>query len=417
MTAVAFFDIEVSATDKQLLDIGCILSDDSAFHKNQPQEFTQFVAQCDFICGHNIVAHDLTYLQKHFGNIEWGNHKAIDTLLLSPLLFPKQPYHRLLKDDKVQTDELNNPLNDARKARDLFYDEVAAFQALDNEFKAILYGLLYDQKGFDNFFRYLNYTGPASKAQLETIISTRFQDTICNNSDLASFIATTPVALAYTLALLNCDDRFSITPAWVLKNYPDVERLLFLMRNNPCVTGCSYCRLALDPVLALKKHFGFPAFRKYGDEPLQEDAVRAAIHGASILAVFPTGGGKSITFQVPALMSGENAKALTVVIAPLQSLMKDQVDNLEKKGITEAVTINGLLDPIERGKAVERIENGLASLLYISPESLRSVTIERLLLKRKIARFVIDEAHCFSSWGQDFRVDYLYIGCKLPLKP
>ena len=93
-----------------------------------------------------------------------------------------------------------------------------------------------------------------------------------------------------------------------------------------------------------------------------------------------------------------------------QSLMKDRVDNVEKKGITEAVTINGLLDPIEKSKAIERVENGNASILYISPESLRSVTIERLLLKRKIARFVIDEAHCFSSWGQDFRVDYLYIG-------
>ncbi len=109
-------------------------------------------------------------------------------------------------------------------------------------------------------------------------------------------------------------------------------------------------------------------------------------------------------------MAAENAKALTVVISPLQSLMKDQVDNLFKKGITDAVTINGLLDPIERSKAVERVEDGSAFMLYISPESLRSVTIQRLLLKRKIARFVIDEAHCFSSWGQDFRVDYLYIG-------
>ena len=90
--------------------------------------------------------------------------------------------------------------------------------------------------------------------------------------------------------------------------------------------------------------------------------------------------------------------------------MKDQVDNLEKIGITDAVTINGLLDPIERAKSIERVEDGSASILYISPESLRSRTIERLLLGRNVVRFVIDEAHCFSTWGQDFRVDYLYIG-------
>ncbi|RYF96018.1 MAG: ATP-dependent DNA helicase RecQ, partial [Chitinophagaceae bacterium] len=136
----------------------------------------------------------------------------------------------------------------------------------------------------------------------------------------------------------------------------------------------------------------------------------------SLLAVFPTGGGKSITFQIPALMAADNAKALTVIISPLQSLMKDQVDNLEKKhGITEAVTINGLLNPVERQQAFERVagqnpELALANILYISPESLRSVSIQKLLINRKIARFVIDEAHCFSSWGQDFRVDYLYIG-------
>jgi hypothetical protein len=77
--------------------------------------------------------------------------------------------------------------------------------------------------------------------------------------------------------------------------------------------------------------------------------------------------------------------------------MKDQVDNLEQRDITEAVTINGLLDPIERQKSLDRVADGSASLLYISPESLRSRTIERLLLGRNIARFVIDEAHCFSA--------------------
>jgi ATP-dependent DNA helicase RecQ len=185
---------------------------------------------------------------------------------------------------------------------------------------------------------------------------------------------------------------------------------MYLLRGKQCVQGCLFCDEALNPNKALKRYFGFNEFRTYGNEPLQKNAVNAAIAGKSLLAVFPTGGGKSITFQVPALMSGENTKGLTVIISPLQSLMKDQVDNLEKKGITDAVTINGLLDPIERSKAIERIQDGGASLLYISPESLRSASIEKLLLGRKIARFVIDEAHCFSSWGQDFRVDYLYIG-------
>ena len=90
--------------------------------------------------------------------------------------------------------------------------------------------------------------------------------------------------------------------------------------------------------------------------------------------------------------------------------MKDQVDNLADRGFTDAVTINGLLDPISRSLAIERVQSGDTTLLYIAPEMLRSKTIERILMARHVVRFVIDEAHCFSAWGQDFRVDYLYIG-------
>ena len=138
--------------------------------------------------------------------------------------------------------------------------------------------------------------------------------------------------------------------------------------------------------------------------------MRAAAAGKSLLAVFPTGGGKSLTFQLPALIAGDTSRGLTVVISPLQSLMKDQVDTLARRGIVSAVTINGSLDPVERMNAVAQVESGVADILYISPESLRSATIERLLRSRNVVRFVIDEAHCFSAWGQDFRVDYLYIG-------
>ena len=83
---------------------------------------------------------------------------------------------------------------------------------------------------------------------------------------------------------------------------------MFYLRNNPCLTGCEYCNESLDVHKALSRYFGFNSYRTYGGEPLQENAAKAAVNNKSILAIFPTGGGKSITFQVPALMSGENAK-------------------------------------------------------------------------------------------------------------
>jgi ATP-dependent DNA helicase RecQ len=408
MNSIAFVDTEIEPQSQKILDIGCIKGDGSFFHKTSVTEFVQFLRGTQFICGHNFLFHDIKYIGNALNDAEVNSSNIIDTLLLSPLLFPTKPYHALLKDDKLQSDDTNNPLNDAIKAKDLFYDEVAAFKQSEETLKQIFYLLLHDKTEFHSFFRFIAYT--SSITEIESLIRQKFENEICENADLKRVITEHSIELAYCLSLISSNNRYSITPPWVLKNYPEVERIMFRLRNKPCVTGCVYCHKALDIHMGLKKYFGFDSFRTYGGEPLQEKAMKAAVDNKSILAVFPTGGGKSITFQVPALMSGESAKGLTVVISPLQSLMKDQVDNLEKVGITEAVTVNGLLDPIERAKSIERVEDGSASLLYISPESLRSRTIERLLLGRKIVRFVIDEAHCFSSWGQDFRVDYLYIG-------
>ncbi|MBS1643673.1 MAG: RecQ family ATP-dependent DNA helicase [Bacteroidetes bacterium] len=412
MNSIAFIDTEIEPKSKKILDIGSVKGDGSSFHKTSVAEFIQFLNGTQFICGHNIYNHDIKYIGKALNDAGVSSANIIDTLFLSPLLFPTKPYHALLKDDKLQSEDMNNPLNDSIKTKDLFYDEVAAFKQTDDILKQIFYLLLNDKKEFHSFFQYIAYN--SSNTNIEQLIRQKFKNEICEHADLTKIISEHPIELAYCLSLVNSFIHFkkihSITPPWVLKNYPEVERIMFRLRNKPCVSGCMYCNNALDIHKGLKRLFGFDSFRTYGGEPLQEKAVKAAVESKSILAVFPTGGGKSITFQVPALMSGESSKGLTVVISPLQSLMKDQVDNLEKVGITTAVTINGLLDPIDRAKSFERVEDGSASILYISPESLRSRTIERLILGRKIVRFVIDEAHCFSSWGQDFRVDYLYIG-------
>ena len=406
MKSITFIDTEVDVRTKRINDIGAIKVNGTTFHSNDIVQFEHFIKNSDFICGHNILEHDLMFLYK---KINLQGFKFIDTLFWSPLLFPAKPYHKLLKDDKLQTEELNNPLNDAIKAKDLFFDELNQFNQLDIEFKQILFALLGKQKRFSGLFNFVDFN-QYSETKITSLIFQRFSNEVCQNINLKQIINTNPVELAYCLALINVHDRYSITPPWVLKRYPDVQRIMYLLRNKACVSGCSYCNKSLDIHRGLKKFFGFDSFRTYNGEPLQEQAARAAINDKSLLAIFPTGGGKSLTFQLPALMQGNSVKGLTVVISPLQSLMKDQVDNLEKAGITDAVTINGLLDPIERAKSFERVANGAASLLYISPESLRSKSIEHLLLGRNIVRFVIDEAHCFSSWGQDFRVDYLYIG-------
>ena len=217
----------------------------NSFHSSSTSEFISFINGTRFICGHNILNHDLKYLQKALSDSGITQFKVIDTLFLSPLLFPMRPYHHLLKDDKLQSEELNNPLNDSIKARDLFNDEGSAFNELDDSLKSIYYLLLKDKNEFRSFFEYNSFkTG--SPDTLEIIIQQYFNDKICSNSKLGDIISAHPIELAYCLALINCNNKYSITPPWVIKNYPEFERIMSLLRNKPCITGCTYCNKALD---------------------------------------------------------------------------------------------------------------------------------------------------------------------------
>ncbi len=403
---IVFWDTEASEKTRRIKDIGAIDNDGAVFHDATIPMFIRFIYGADYLCGHNVLKHDFPILEYSWWKpIEIS---VIDTLYWSPLLFPQKPYHALLKDDKILSEEMNNPVNDSQKAMCLFEDEINAFHELPTEMKRIYYGLLKDKPEFSVFFDYISYSAPVE--DLQELILSFFEGQICSNVQLTAWIQHKPIELAYALAVIHTGDRLSITPRWVQMHFPEIDNAMRILCNRPCDEGCPYCNQRLNIHRSLKEIFGFDAFRTYDGEPLQEKAVQAAVDGESLLAIFPTGGGKSITFQLPALMAGETVRGLTVVISPLQSLMKDQVDNLSEKGIINAVTINGLLSPIERKDALERVENGIANLLYIAPEMLRSNTVERVLLSRNIVRFVIDEAHCFSAWGQDFRVDYLYIG-------
>lgn len=411
---IVFFDLEVNPSTNEIVDVGACFGDER-LHTRGVEPLLKMIKRARFICGHNIFAHDLKYLQRAFENAEIENVSPIDTLLWSPLMFPKKPYHRLVKDDKlvcdnIEIDSPNSPLNDSLGAKSLLLDEIEAFSKLDINLQWIFFLLLKDFKEFAGFFKLLGFES-AQKRDSVSLINNVFESKICQSTDLAEIIAKHPIELAYALAIINVSEIGSLTPRWVKLNYPVVEALIFKLTNEMCHPACDYCKNRFDATKALQRFFYYDEFRKFDGEPLQEKAVKAVLeHNESIVAVFPTGGGKSLTFQLPALVSGEAAQALTVVISPLQSLMKDQVDNLVKKDIVVATTINGALDPIERQSAFKRTEEGQTSIIYLSPESLRSKSIERLLLGRNITRFVIDEAHCFSSWGHDFRVDYLYIG-------
>jgi ATP-dependent DNA helicase RecQ len=427
-------DLEVSHQGK-ILKLGAVLGgltlarSGSGSFEGASSELNNLAQGANCLLGHNLVRHDLPILRERAPELPILQLPIIDTLVLSPICFPENPYHRLIKDYKLVRESVNDPVADARQAAILFADEFRSLDGLRRT-EPRLFELLYfllatpdsqcDQlaSGMELVFQALGGGKPAKQRALE-ICAEMFGRWGC-----ASVPADEPLlqssaqrqALAYGITWLRVAGSNSVVPPWVRHEYPAAGDLIRRLREVPCRSeSCAYCRKAHNAREQLRSFFGWEDFRavpanKAGGS-LQRDIVEAGLRNESLLAILPTGGGKSLCFQLPALVRNYRRGVLTIVISPLQALMKDQVDGLVRRtGTPFAAALYGLLTPLERGDVLRRVCLGDVAVLYVSPEQLRNRSFHGAIAQREVGCWVFDEAHCLSKWGHDFRPDYLYAG-------
>ena len=381
-----------------------------------------FAEGTSFLLGHNLVAFDVPHLEAAKPGLRLLRLPRVDTLRLNPLAFPRNPYHHLVKhyqDGQLKRGRLNDPELDARLTLDVFRDQRRALQEAAQELLVAWHWLTTVDgtgSGLDRFFSRIRGKLRPSDAEAKVAIAQRLSGQACLTQGRKALDAAGRYGwpLAYALAWLSVAGGNSVMPPWVRHQFPEAGVLVRRLRDTPCGdAGCAWCRERHDARKELKRWFGFDAYRPEPVEDgrsMQQAIVEAAMRGEPALGILPTGTGKSVCYQVPALSRYDKTGALTVVISPLVALMADQVAGLQARGISSCAAINGLLSMPERADVLDRVRLGDVAILLIAPEQLRSRSVRKVLDQRAIGAWVLDEAHCLSKWGHAFRPDYRYVG-------
>ncbi|WNO10579.1 RecQ family ATP-dependent DNA helicase [Teredinibacter sp. KSP-S5-2] len=422
-------DLEITKDGKHLKHLGAVLGDVKVDERKDPKKaIRQLISLskgAQFILGHNILEHDLPWLYaQEIDCSELKQLPVIDTLFLSPLAFPRNPYHRLVKDYKIVKDSYNDPVADAKLSLSIFEEQLQAFrqQYSDNSAIIDLYHFLFStqlQSDFDStgLCCVMEAAGSGGETpEFSTLISECVSTLGCP-VQLGRLIddfesrKVSSLCLAYAVAWIQVAEGVSVLPPWVWRRFPSIKSVIKKLRETHCgESSCGYCQENFDAEKSLKRYFGFDGFHSPQNHPnLQKNIVEAGIAGESLLGILPTGGGKSLCYQLPAMIRNQRNASLTVIVSPLQALMKDQVDGLkDKTGMESVGALYGMLSMPERASILEGIRMGDIAILYLSPEQLRNGSVKRAIQSRQIGAWVFDEAHCLSKWGHDFRPDYLY---------
>ncbi|MCY4129594.1 MAG: DEAD/DEAH box helicase, partial [Gammaproteobacteria bacterium] len=315
------------------------------------ERLDEFAQGAAFLLGHNLIGFDLPHIKAINPGLHLLRLPPIDTLWLSPLAFPKNPYHRLVKhykDAGLERAQTSDPELDVKIALELFRDEISALEKSSPELLSAWHWLACtdeNMRGFDVFFSFLRRSKRPSDDDAREAIG-RFLENRAWTVQAEEAMRDIPRlgwSFAYTLAWLSVSGGNSVMPPWVRHQFPEAGRLVRLLRDTACGnSGCSWCAERHDARKELSRWFGFSDFRKKpackNGTSMQRAIVEKNMAGKHVLGIMPTGTGKSLCYQIPALSRYYKTGALAVVISPLVALMADQVEGLSEKGINSCVT-------------------------------------------------------------------------------